>query len=47
MGGLQAQLMDPNAAAVIGDLNMFDLTNMGARRALEAQVARKRRGWWE
>jgi len=48
LGGLQAQFMDPSGAAMVGDLNMFDLTNMGVRRALEAQGPRgKRRGWWE
>lgn len=46
VGGLEAQFLDPNGAPVVGDLNTFDLANLGLRRALAAKGGR-RRGWWE
>jgi len=42
MGGLQAQFMDPTGAPVVGNMNMFDLTNMGLQRLMQG----RRRGWW-
>jgi len=46
MGGLQAQFMDPMGAPVVGNMNMFDLTNMGLQR-LTAGDQQRRRNWWE